>query len=225
MFEVYPLQAGGRRLILNNITPSKFNGISWGDKLQKGAGVLGSEDLTNLYQGLVSNWQDPSSVVIGGLEHGNTFSADVQLRSELNDIEKMMAIDLVSYLPDDILVKIDRAAMGVSLETRVPFLDHHIIEFASQIPLSMKLNNGGGKAILKDVLYGYVPRELIERPKMGFGIPVGDWLRGPLKEWAEELLDASKLASQGFFYPETMGKCGRNICQAHTVVIPSFGSC
>jgi asparagine synthase (glutamine-hydrolysing) len=134
------------------------------------------------------------------------FSTDIQMLSNVGDIERMMAIDMVSYLPDDILVKVDRAAMGVSLETRVPFLDHHIVEFASQIPLSMKLKNGVGKAILRDVLYRYVPKELIERPKMGFGIPVSDWLKGPLKEWAEELLGESRLVSQGFFYPGIVRK-------------------
>jgi asparagine synthase (glutamine-hydrolysing) len=187
--------------LLNRITPRKFNGISWGDKLQKGAGVIASKDLTNLYQGLVSNWQDPSAVVIGDGEHDRIFSTDVQLLSDVGDVQKMMAIDTVSYLPDDILVKVDRAAMGVSLETRVPFLDHHIFEFASKIPLAMKLKNGVGKLILRDILYRYVPKDLIERPKMGFGVPVADWLRGPLRGWAEELLDESRLRSQGFFYP------------------------
>ena len=192
--------------LLNGITPAKFNGISWGDKLQKGAGVIDSKNLTDLYQRLVSNWQDPSSVVIGEHEHREMFSTNIQMLSDVGDIQKMMAIDTISYLPDDILVKVDRAAMGVSLETRVPFLDHHIVEFASQVPLSMKLNNGVGKAVLRDVLYRYVPKELIDRPKMGFGIPVGDWLKGPLKEWAEELLGESRLASQGYFYPGIVRK-------------------
>ncbi len=191
---------------LNKITPEKFNGVRWGDKLQKGAGVVGSKDLISLYQGVVSNWQNPSSVVIGEGEHKSIFSTDIEILSSLDDVEKMMAIDMISYLPDDILVKVDRAAMGVSLETRVPFLDHHIIEFTSKIPLSMKLNNGVGKAILRDILYKYVPRELIERPKMGFGIPVSDWLKGPLKDWAEELLSESRLESQGFFYPAIVRK-------------------
>lgn len=189
---------------LNRITPHKFNGISWGDKLQKGAGVIASNDLMSLYQQLVSNWQDPSSVVIGEGEHDRIFSTDVQLLSDVGDIQKMMAIDSISYLPDDILVKVDRAAMGVSLETRVPFLDHHIFEFASKIPLPMKLKHGVGKSILRDVLFRYVPKELIERPKMGFGIPMSDWLKGPLKEWAEELLDETRLRSEGFFYPEVV---------------------
>ncbi len=187
--------------LLNGITPAKFNGISWGDKLQKGAGVIASRDLTDLYQRLVSNWQDPSAVVIGEYEQEMMFSTDIQFLAGVDDIQKMMAIDTISYLPDDILVKVDRAAMGVSLETRVPFLDHHIVEFASQIPLSMKLNNGVGKAVLRDVLYRYVPKELIERPKMGFGVPIADWLRGPLRDWAEELLSESRLISEGFFYP------------------------
>lgn len=190
--------------LLNRITPRKFNGISWGDKLQKGAGVMASKNLISLYQQLVSNWQDPSAVVIGEREHDRIFSTDVQLLSDVGDIQKMMAIDTISYLPDDILVKVDRAAMGVSLETRVPFLDHHIFEFASKIPLAMKLKNGVGKLILRDILYRYVPKELIERPKMGFGIPMSDWLKGPLKEWAEELLGESRLRSQGFFYPEVV---------------------
>ena len=190
--------------LLNRITPRKFNGISWGDKLQKGAGVMASKDLMSLYQQLVSNWQDPSALVIGEGEHDRIFSTDVQLLSDVGDIQKMMAIDTISYLPDDILVKVDRAAMGVSLETRVPFLDHHIFDFASKIPLAMKLKHGVGKSILRDVLFRYVPKELIERPKMGFGIPMSDWLKGPLKEWAEELLDETRLRSQGFFYPEVV---------------------
>ena len=184
------------------MTPRKFNGISWGDKLHKGAGVIGSKNLNDLYMRLVSNWQDPSSVVIGSEEHQSRFSTDDSLLAGLDDITKMMAVDMVSYLPDDILVKVDRAAMGVSLETRVPFLDHDVFEFASKIPLEMKLKKGVGKTVLRDILYKYVPKDLIERPKTGFGIPVSDWLKGPLKEWAEELLDESRLRSQGFFYPE-----------------------
>ena len=187
---------------IDRMTPRKFNGISWGDKLQKGAGVIGSKNLNDLYMRLVSNWQDPSSVVIGSEAHQSRFSTDDSLLAGLDDITKMMAVDMVSYLPDDILVKVDRAAMGVSLETRVPFLDHDVFEFASKIPLEMKLNKGVGKTVLRDILYKYVPKDLIERPKTGFGIPVSDWLKGPLKEWAEELLSESRLRSQGFFYPE-----------------------
>ena len=105
----------------------------------------------------------------------------------------------MTYLPDDILVKVDRAAMGISLETRAPFLDHRVVELAARIPLEQKISNGKGKQILRKILYKYVPKELIERPKQGFGIPLGDWLRGPLKEWSEDLLGQSKLENGGFF--------------------------
>ena len=187
---------------LDKITPEKFNGVSWGDKLQKGARVISSKDLSDLYQRLVSCWQNPSEVVIGADQQDNIFSKGIQNLDGIDDIQKMMSIDSISYLPDDILVKVDRAAMGTSLETRVPFLDHHIFEFASQIPLSMKLQNGVGKAVLREVLYKYVPKSLIERPKMGFGIPIAEWLRGPLRDWAEDLLDESVLKSQGFLHSD-----------------------
>jgi asparagine synthase (glutamine-hydrolysing) len=173
-----------------------------GDKIHKGAGVLASGSAGDLYHGLVSLWRDPASVVIGGEEPPTLLTGNRPPLEGLDEIERMMALDMLTYLPDDILAKVDRAAMSVSLETRVPFLDHRVVEFAWRLPLDCKLRGGETKWALRQVLYRYVPREIIERPKMGFGIPIGDWLRGPLRDWAEALLSPSRLASEGYFRPE-----------------------
>ena len=172
-----------------------------GHKLHKGAGVLGSGSVDELYLGLVSQWQDPASVVIMGKEPPTLLRGNVPELVGLTDVDRMMALDLLTYLPDDILAKVDRAAMGVSLETRVPFLDHRVVEWAWRLPQAMKLCDGQTKWILRQVLYKHVPRSLIERPKMGFGIPIDVWLRGPLREWAEALLDESRLENEGYLQP------------------------
>ncbi len=172
-----------------------------GDKLHKAAAVLASGDAGALYRQLVSHWQ-PSEVVEGA-DEPRTALSDAWLGLD-NLTEQMMAWDLVSYLPDDILVKVDRAAMAVSLETRVPFLDHRVVEFAWRLPLSLKVRDGQGKWILRQMLYKYVPQDLVERPKMGFGVPIDTWLRGPLRDWAESLLDETRLRREGYFRPDAI---------------------
>lgn len=189
-----------------------FKGLKWmlpavwqyaesGDKLRKLAEVLDAENPEEIYRRLVSHWKLPSDLANNGEEPVTVLTNRGQWPS-VPDIERrMMYLDLVSYLPDDILVKIDRAAMSVSLETRVPFLDRHIVEFAWRLPLSMKIRHGQGKWLLRQVLNEYVPKMLVERSKMGFDIPLGEWLRGPLKEWAEALLDETRLRREGYLNP------------------------
>lgn len=173
-----------------------------GDKLHKGAALLGSRSVADLYRGMVSHWSDPVNLVLGASEPATVLTGAAPALPGLSDVERMMALDMLSYLPDDILVKVDRAAMGVSLETRVPMLDHRVVEFAWSLPLAYKLREGVTKWPLRQVLYRHVPPELIERPKMGFGVPIDHWLRGPLREWAETLLAEPRLRGEGFFNPE-----------------------
>ncbi len=175
-----------------------------GDKLHKGAALLGNESVADLYRGLVSHWSEPEAVVLGSHEPATALSDAHPALAGLSEVERMMTLDMLGYLPDDILAKVDRAAMGVSLETRVPMLDHRVVEFAWSLPLDYKLRGGVTKWPLREVLYRHVPKSLIERPKMGFGVPIGDWLRGPLHEWAEELLDEARLQREGYFHPASI---------------------
>ena len=186
---------------LEKFFPSEWRYVNPGDKLHKLADVLPAGSTEEMYQGLVSFWKHPEKLV--DMRNDDARMPPVfQDQPDLNDFShRMMYLDLVSYLPDDILVKVDRAAMGVSLETRVPLLDHRVVEFAWQLPLSLKIKNGQGKWLLRQVLQKYVPRELVERPKMGFGVELDDWLRGSLKDWAEALLDEGRMKREGFLNP------------------------
>lgn len=183
------------------LVPRGLRYANIGDKLHKLAGILRESQPEAVYRALVSHWTERERVVLGA-EEPPTVLTQPEVWPAVDDFRhRMMALDAVGYLPDDILVKVDRAAMGVSLETRVPLLDHRVVEFAWRVPLTMKIRQGHGKWLLRQVLYRYVPRELIERPKMGFGVPIDHWLRGPLREWAEDLLDERRLRDEGFIDP------------------------
>ena len=211
------LTAGG----ITGVSPRFWNALSqtagpalprsWrqrlaGDKMHKLADVLRTRNPQAMYLRLASLWSEPESIVVG--VPGDTTADFLQRQwpSFPRFEQNAMYLDSVNYLPDDILVKVDRASMGVSLEGRIPFLDPRVVEFAWRLPFAMKIRRGHGKWILRRVLHRYVPRELVERPKMGFGVPIGDWMRGPLRHWAESLLDESRLRQEGFFDPRPIRK-------------------
>ena len=170
-----------------------------GDKLHKFARtVLLARSSHDMYRSLVSQWDDPAAVVIGS-EEPKSLVDEFDFTDGFTAVEQMCLLDQLTYLPDDILVKVDRAAMSLGLETRVPMLDHRIVEFAWSLPMAQKFRNGKGKWLLRQLLYKYVPEHMIERPKQGFAIPLEHWLRGPLKAWAEDLLSREALQKSGFF--------------------------
>jgi asparagine synthase (glutamine-hydrolysing) len=172
-----------------------------GEKIQKLAGVLRAGDQDAIYRWLVSGWPEGHDAVIGAGNPRDLLREPSRWPQFDDFAARMMYLDLMTYLPDDILVKVDRAAMGVSLETRVPFLDPRVLEFAWRLPPDYKIREGVGKWPLRQVLYRYVPEQLLERPKAGFAVPVGEWLRGPLRDWAEDLLDERRLREGGVFRP------------------------
>lgn len=197
------------KFIIESIPPSNWNILSklifagnkfnnFGDKIHKGAKILESKNLSEVYFKLISNWENPTEVVINSSEPDTLLSSLKPQLSGLNSQEQMMIFDSLTYLADDILVKVDRAGMATSLETRMPFLDHKLIEHVWKIPYSFKFRNGQGKWILRKILNKYLPKKLTERPKMGFGIPIDIWLRGPLREWAESLINEKRLHEEGY---------------------------
>jgi len=172
-----------------------------GDKLHKLAEMLRFQGPGELYLDLLSHWKQPADLVPGSSEQTTVFNGNDRLPSFEDHPAWMMYLDSVSYLPDDVLTKVDRTSMDVSLEARVPVLDHRVVEFAWRLPLHRRMRKGRSKWALREVLNRYVPRELIERPKMGFGVPIDHWLRGPLRDWAEAYLSESKLRQDGWFDP------------------------
>tara|TARA_R100000789_G_scaffold11804_1_gene15744 strand:+ start:7568 stop:9445 length:1878 start_codon:yes stop_codon:yes gene_type:complete len=176
------------------------------DRLQKLSGVMGEMNREMFYRALMSHWLNPEQVVLEGDEHSTILNNSARWPNAESFEEWMMSMEAQMYMPDDILVKVDRAAMANSLETRVPLLDHRVFEFAWRLPLHMKIREGQGKWVLRQLLYTYVPKALIERPKKGFSVPMADWLRGPLREWAESLLNERRLEHEGYFNARAVQK-------------------
>ena len=211
----YPMRAGAASL-LRAVAPTTWDRVfaaarPWlpararqptpGDKLHKLARLLTINAPLETYLSLISLWQDPAQLLPSVVEPPGILAHAAGLPRGLGLVEQMMALDTLHYLPGDILTKVDRASMAASLEARVPFLDPNVVELAWRLPHALKVRHGDGKWVLREVLARHVPRALFERPKMGFGVPIGEWLRGPLREWAETLLAAPRLAAGGLFDP------------------------
>jgi len=176
------------------------------NKLGKLGQALSAEDGLAFHRSLASHWKE-SALLLAGVEEPDTILTDRDRLPRLPGLrEQMMYLDMATYLHDDILTKVDRASMAVSLEVRVPMLDHRVVEFAWRVPTQFKYRDGESKWILRQVLYRYVPRKLMDRPKMGFGFPIEYWLRGPLREWAEDLLAERRLREEGTFNPDPIRK-------------------
>jgi asparagine synthase (glutamine-hydrolysing) len=202
--------------LLQPVTPSRWGVSNPGDKLHKLAGVLAAPTRQALYLDLVSQWRGRLPLL--DAQEPATLVSDANRWPKVTNFnEQMMAVDSLTYLPDDILVKVDRAAMAVSLENRVPFLDQRVVGFAWSLPLDLKIREGRGKWIVRQLLQRYVPSALVERPKQGFAAPIEHWLRGPLRDWAENLLSNKSLSDDGLLDPKPIRQMwalhlgGRNV--------------
>jgi asparagine synthase (glutamine-hydrolysing) len=211
------LPGWGRKLartMVGTLTPEQWQALSArvlpngkrrqpvDDKVSKLTDLLRMHDPQQLYRRLVSHWERPSSVVLHASEPPTLWTERAAWSEHPDFMDWMMYTDMVTYLPDDILTKVDRASMGVSLEARTPLVDdHRLVEKSWHLPLSMKIRAGTSKWLLRQVLYQYVPRAMIERPKRGFSVPIDRWLRGPLRDWAETLLNENRLRQEGYFNP------------------------
>ena len=188
------------------LLPARHRHLNPGDRIHKASEILALSSPMDIYLHLISHWKSPDQIVLGASEPDGIKDRISRIDPQLSFEQQMMLLDSQTYLPDDILVKVDRAAMGVSLETRVPFLDHRVIEAAVQMPQHLKIRDGVGKWCLRELLYKRVPKRLIDRPKTGFGVPLDHWLRGDLRDWGETLLSKSRLTQTGYFNVDVIRK-------------------
>jgi asparagine synthase (glutamine-hydrolysing) len=183
----------------NRVLPRRYRVRGGGDKMHKLGRILGATSVDGVYRELVSNRQWAASIAPQYCSARDVFEKWSNVAEPLSDIERMMLLDQMTYMTDDILCKVDRASMATGLEVRVPFLDTLVTNYAWSMPMDLKVHHGVGKWPLRQILKKYVPEKLFERPKMGFGVPIGEWLRGPLRDWAEDLLSARSLAEAFWF--------------------------
>jgi asparagine synthase (glutamine-hydrolysing) len=170
-------------------------------RLQKIGSFMTNASVAEMYRSLVSAWQDPDALVIGGASTVGLLEELIESPAPVRLVDRMMLADQVTYMVDDQLAKVDRVSMAVSMEVRVPFVDHRLVEYAWRLPAGLKIRNGQGKWPLRRILQRYVPKHIVERPKMGFSVPIDEWLRGPLRGWVEELIAPERLAREGLLEP------------------------
>ena len=193
------MPAGAITTALAPLIPTLLGKEPIGQRLHRLASYAAQSQLEDLHRMMVSVWRFPEAAVPDATSPSSLLSGNMPLRGALSDIERMMQLDMLTYLPNDILTKVDRATMAVALETRAPFLDHRVVQFAWGLPEDQKVRGSQTKWALRQVLYRYVPKALIERPKMGFEVPIGLWLRAGLRDWAGDLLDSTRIAREGNF--------------------------
>lgn len=203
------MPAGAMTGVLERLVPTPQGKEPIGQRLHRLASYAAQPGLEELHRMMVSVWRFPEAAVPGAAPPPSLLAGDLPPRGALSDIERMMQLDMLTYLPNDILAKVDRAAMAVALETRAPLLDHRVAEFAWALPEDQKVRGSQSKWALRQVLYRHVPKQLIERPKMGFEVPIGLWLRGGLRDWAGDLLDPTRIAREGNFEPRLIGRMWR----------------
>jgi asparagine synthase (glutamine-hydrolysing) len=186
---------------LFDLLPAKKRPSLAGDKMLKAAAMLREGGEANAYRSLISAFDDPGAIMRAGRELKLPLDDGALAKTLPDALDRMQYLDTLTYLPDDILTKVDRASMAVALEVRVPILDHRIVEWSWRLPSRFKMRHGKGKWLLRQLLYRHVPKDLVDRPKSGFAIPIGSWLRGPLRSWAEALLSEQRLAAGGLLNP------------------------
>jgi asparagine synthase (glutamine-hydrolysing) len=207
---VSPMQVDRFLMPAMRFLPRKLQMPHVGERFIKLASALDVREASEAYRRFLSHWDDPAVVALHGSEPSTAASNPVAVSTVDEFVRYMMMMDSRYYLPDDIMVKVDRASMAVSLEGRIPFLDHRVFEFAASLPVEFLIEGRRGKRVLREILYRHVPGSIVDRPKKGFAVPLEDWLRGPLREWASDLLSPATLRKHGVFRPEVVGMYWRD---------------